>query len=58
MSFASCDVRGIGEEETVSAPDWALRVDLHVEVGDDAEVVATAAEGEEELWRGCAIDIC
>ena len=33
-------------------------VGFEVEAGDDAEVVAAAAEGEVEGWVGGAVDVC
>lgn len=46
---------GVGDG---AAPHGALRVGFEVEAGDDAEVVAAAAEGEVEGWVGGAVDVC
>tara|TARA_R110002060_G_scaffold39433_2_gene50661 strand:- start:255 stop:569 length:315 start_codon:yes stop_codon:yes gene_type:complete len=46
----SCDFGWIHEVETLAAPDLTLRIDVHVKVCDDAEVVAASAESEEEVW--------
>lgn len=46
---------GVGDG---AAPHGALRVGFEVETGDDAEVVAAAAKGEEEGWVGGAVDVC
>lgn len=46
---------GVGDG---AAPHWALGVGLEVEAGNDAEVVAAAAEGEEEGGVGGAVDVC
>ena len=46
---------GVGEG---AAPHAALGVGFEVEAGDDAEVVAAAAEGEEEGWVGGVVYVC
>lgn len=46
---------GVGDG---AAPHGALGVGFEVEAGDDAEVVAAAAEGEVEGWIGGAVDVC
>jgi hypothetical protein len=44
--------------EVVPSPGCALRVGFEGEARYNAEVVAAASEGPEEVWRGFAIDVC